>query len=175
MCGNLMCPYIINLIGMGLGLTVWDLSNMIMGWFTGEFGLFGVQKEHHTRPLANCVGLGLALASLIFFSLAVSCDAQGMDETRQVHVVKNAGAKAASPVGKKSEDGPDSEMSQASTTSSETFSADEDLEIQEPESSPKSIRKEPDSDGLKPAPCQSSSARDFVVGFSMALFAGFIP
>ena len=49
MCGNLMCPYIIKLIGMGLGLTVWDLSKMIIGCFTGHFGLFGVQKEHHKR------------------------------------------------------------------------------------------------------------------------------
>ena len=37
MLGNLMCPYIIQTIGLGLGLTVWDLSNMLMGWVTGYF------------------------------------------------------------------------------------------------------------------------------------------
>lgn len=31
MLGNLMCPLIIRWIGLGLGLTVWDATNMIMG------------------------------------------------------------------------------------------------------------------------------------------------
>lgn len=70
MLGNLMCPYIIQIIGLGLGLTMWDLSNMLVGWFIGHFGLFGVHKEVIQHPLLNCVGLVLASVSLVFFSLS---------------------------------------------------------------------------------------------------------
>lgn len=73
--GNSMCPYIIKLIGLGLGLTIWDLSNMLMGWFTGYFGLFGMEKEHDVEiPAMNFVGLVLASVSLVFFSLASAFD-----------------------------------------------------------------------------------------------------
>mmetsp|Transcript_93140 Transcript_93140/g.221569 ORF Transcript_93140/g.221569 Transcript_93140/m.221569 type:complete len:359 (+) Transcript_93140:46-1122(+) len=103
MCGNLMCPYIIKLIGMGLGLTVWDLSNMIIGWFTGHFGLFGVQKEHHKRPLENILGLGLSMTSLVFFSLAANADvtdagdAEGPQVTKEVCDPENQDAACAAP------------------------------------------------------------------------------
>lgn len=70
MLGNLMCPYIIQIIGLGLGLTMWDLSNMLVGWFIGHFGLFGVHKEFNKHPMLNYVGLVLAAVSLIFFSLS---------------------------------------------------------------------------------------------------------
>jgi hypothetical protein len=56
--------------GLGLGLTMWDLSNMLVGWFIGHFGLFGADKEIIQHPLLNYVGLVLASVSLIFFSLS---------------------------------------------------------------------------------------------------------
>ena len=70
MLGNLMCPYIIQLIGLGLGLTMWDLSNMLMGWFIGRFGLFSIDKDEIERPGLNLIGLLLAAVSLIFFSIS---------------------------------------------------------------------------------------------------------
>jgi len=70
MIGNLMCPLIIKWIGLGLGLTVWDLSNMIMGWVTGRLGLFNVPKEHVQNDALNITGFVLAVVSLFFFSLA---------------------------------------------------------------------------------------------------------
>lgn len=81
-----MCPYIINDIGLGLGLTIWDLSNMLMGWFTGYFGLFGIPKEDSVKiPSINYVGLVMASLSLIFFSLASAYDTS---ETRDVKMSK---------------------------------------------------------------------------------------
>lgn len=56
--------------GLGLGLTMWDLSNMLVGWFIGHFGLLGVTKEHTQHPVLNYVGLILASVSLIFFSIS---------------------------------------------------------------------------------------------------------
>ncbi|CAJ1422072.1 unnamed protein product [Effrenium voratum] len=72
--GNLLCPLVIQLIGLGLGLTIWDLSNMLMGWFTGRFGLFGVDQEISERPLFNYIGLALACVSLVFMYLAAHFD-----------------------------------------------------------------------------------------------------
>eukprot|EP00437_Effrenium_voratum_P008974 CAMPEP_0181421258 /NCGR_PEP_ID=MMETSP1110-20121109/13008_1 /TAXON_ID=174948 /ORGANISM="Symbiodinium sp., Strain CCMP421" /LENGTH=332 /DNA_ID=CAMNT_0023544323 /DNA_START=48 /DNA_END=1046 /DNA_ORIENTATION=- len=72
--GNLLCPLVIQLIGLGLGLTIWDLSNMLMGWFTGRFGLFGVDKELAEKPLFNYAGLALACVSLVFMYLAARFD-----------------------------------------------------------------------------------------------------
>ena len=87
MLGNLMCPYIIQTIGLGLGLTVWDLSNMLMGWVTGYLGLFGLPKEQDVKqPWANFVGLVLASVSLIFFSLASAFD--DFEPAREVEIKK---------------------------------------------------------------------------------------
>ena len=86
MLGNLMCPYIIRLVGLGLGLTVWDLSNMITGWFTGFFGLFGVHREMVSRVDLNCLGVSLAAVSLLFFSLAAIADLPKQEQGTPSHV-----------------------------------------------------------------------------------------
>ena len=78
-----MCPYIIKIIGLGLGLTIWDLSNMLMGWFTGYFGLFGIPKKGDVKiPSMNYVGLVMASISLIFFSLASAYDTPEMRDVK---------------------------------------------------------------------------------------------
>ena len=34
----------INYIGMGLGLLLWGSTNMLLGWASGTFGFFGIEK-----------------------------------------------------------------------------------------------------------------------------------
>lgn len=93
-----MCPYIIKVIGLGLGLTIWDLSNMLMGWFTGYFGLFGIPKEDNVKtPSINYVGLVMASLSLIFFSLASAYDTSDMRD-----VMSKSDAEPASTEGRHS-------------------------------------------------------------------------
>jgi len=70
MCGNLMCPLIVQKIGLGLGLAVWDCANLIMGWATGNFGLFGVWKEEVPSPAMNYAGVFLACVSLVLLAFA---------------------------------------------------------------------------------------------------------
>merc|ERR1712203_1109146 len=74
MLGNLMTPTIIQRLGLGLGLTVWDLSNMILGWATGSFGLFGLHREAVEDPFMNRAGLVLCCVSLVFFAQAGESD-----------------------------------------------------------------------------------------------------
>eukprot|EP00913_Durusdinium_trenchii_P026076 g24462.t2 len=57
MLGNLMCPKIIQTIGLGLGLTVWDLTNMLTGWVTGYLGLLGLPKDVVKDPGMNLLGV----------------------------------------------------------------------------------------------------------------------
>jgi len=84
MIGNLMCPLIIKWIGLGLGLTVWDLTNMIMGWATGYFGLFHVKREEVKNPGLNLVGVSLAVLSLFLFTQARdAADEESQSSTKE--------------------------------------------------------------------------------------------
>eukprot|EP00435_Cladocopium_sp_Y103_P014999 s1941_g3.t1 len=147
MLGNLMCPYIIKLIGLGLGLTVWDLSNMLMGWFTGYFGLFGMQRETNVQlPAMNFAGLILASLSLIFFSLASAWD----------EVPAPAEGKAGKHLEVESRDRSGSDHSNLDGHEVSANNRQMDLEAQK---------------GSLPEPKAGSSA---MLGFSMAIVAGLL-
>mmetsp|Transcript_18916 Transcript_18916/g.35685 ORF Transcript_18916/g.35685 Transcript_18916/m.35685 type:complete len:378 (-) Transcript_18916:241-1374(-) len=62
--GNVLCVYVIQQIGMGLGLVIWGSMAMLVGWFTGFFGLFGLQKDELSVVWLNVLGLVFALGSL---------------------------------------------------------------------------------------------------------------
>jgi glucose uptake protein GlcU len=74
MIGNLLVPTVIRRVGLGLGMTIWDLSNMIMGWGTGMFGWFGVWSEDITNLPLNVTGVVLCAISLFFFVAAGQAD-----------------------------------------------------------------------------------------------------
>lgn len=62
--GNLLTVPIIKMIGLGLGLLIWGLTNLIMGWATGTFGLFGLSSNEIKTPWLNYLGISLAVASV---------------------------------------------------------------------------------------------------------------
>jgi len=67
--GNAMVVPIIKTIGLGLGLMLWGMFNLLMGWCSGTFGLFGLQKEQDlSNPVLNYVGAAVALASVAVFA-----------------------------------------------------------------------------------------------------------
>lgn len=65
--GNMLCSFIIQLIGIGMGLLVWGSLNMLMGWASGCFGLFGLAAEPIAIPAWNYAGVSLALVGLALF------------------------------------------------------------------------------------------------------------
>lgn len=65
--GNMLCGFIIQLIGIGMGLLVWGSLNMLMGWASGCFGLFGLRAEPIAIPAWNYAGVSLALVGLALF------------------------------------------------------------------------------------------------------------
>jgi len=70
MTGNLMTPAVIQRLGMGLGVTIWGIGNLVTGWATGHFGLCGIDAEPVPKPMLNWCGFILACLSLAFFAQA---------------------------------------------------------------------------------------------------------
>lgn len=65
--GNMLCPIAIRLIGMGMGLLIWGAVSMIMGWASGTYGLFGLNKQDVSDPALNVAGVCVALVGLLVF------------------------------------------------------------------------------------------------------------
>lgn len=66
--GNLFVPFIVQRLGLGVGQLVWGATNMLIGWATGMFGLFGVDKSAIEHRALNYVGVGIAVCALIVFT-----------------------------------------------------------------------------------------------------------
>jgi uncharacterized membrane protein YdcZ (DUF606 family) len=65
--GNMMCGPIIQLIGIGMGLLIWGCANMLMGWASGTFGLFGLSREDIKTPAFNFVGIAIVVVGMCVF------------------------------------------------------------------------------------------------------------
>jgi len=52
-----------------MGLLLWGMVNLIMGWSSGTFGLFGLKKEGVPHPNYNYTGFALAVFSTGIFVL----------------------------------------------------------------------------------------------------------
>jgi len=65
--GNILSVSVIQLIGLGLGLLLWGLANLLMGWSSGTFGLFGLTKQTVPRPVYNYVGVAIEVVALVLY------------------------------------------------------------------------------------------------------------
>jgi glucose uptake protein GlcU len=64
--GNVTVIPIVNTIGLGMGLLIWGLVNMLTGWLCGHFGII-VKKEEVAHPLLNILGVVVASVSLLLY------------------------------------------------------------------------------------------------------------
>ena len=63
--GNLTVVPIVKSIGLGLGLLIWGLVGMLVGWASGHFGVLGVAPDPPlAAPWLNYLGVVFAAASL---------------------------------------------------------------------------------------------------------------
>jgi multidrug transporter EmrE-like cation transporter len=97
--GNLMVPFIIKQCGLGVGQLVWCAGNMLTGWATGSFGLFGIERESVSDPALNYTGVGLAVVALILFTQMGQKKevAKVVDETADVEHAEPLNANNQSP------------------------------------------------------------------------------
>ncbi|CAI4231171.1 unnamed protein product [Auanema sp. JU1783] len=66
--GNCSSIPIMSVIGMGLGMLIWGITNCIAGWATGRFGLFGINPTIPSMPVLNYFGLLLVIVGGFLFS-----------------------------------------------------------------------------------------------------------
>jgi len=66
--GNAMCPFIIENIGMGMGLLIWGTANMSIGWASSFFGILMINKQPVTHPEMNVIGAVVAVSSIMIYS-----------------------------------------------------------------------------------------------------------
>jgi len=64
-CGNIMVVPIVKMIGLSLGMLVWGTVSLIAGWSSGNFGLFGMNKEVVAHPALNYLGVTFACLSVV--------------------------------------------------------------------------------------------------------------
>lgn len=80
--GNICVVPIIKTIGLGLGLCMWGVTNLLSGWVTGRFGLFGLNAEVPNNQVLNYVGVALAVASAVIFAMVRNeVSTAGLDHT----------------------------------------------------------------------------------------------
>lgn len=78
--GNTMCVPVIRCIGMGLGVTLWGATNMVMGWASGRFGFFGVKKESVSIEWMSYLAPAVALVAIGMFG-AIEPSNEDTDDT----------------------------------------------------------------------------------------------
>lgn len=84
--GNMLCGPIIQLIGMSMGLLLWGSTNMLMGWASGTFGLFGLTREDIKHPALNYLGIALALVGLVIYLQVKSTSKESKDSNYAVNM-----------------------------------------------------------------------------------------
>ena len=67
-CGNAATPFIIQSIGMGLGLSIWGTANMLTGWSSAHFGILGVLQESVPHQSLNIAGALVAVLAILIYA-----------------------------------------------------------------------------------------------------------
>ncbi|ELP87245.1 hypothetical protein EIN_094720 [Entamoeba invadens IP1] len=69
--GNLFSVPIIQCIGISLGPCIWGAFNLVTGWVTGTFGLFGLNADKNDIQIfwLNCIGALLSVCSVPLYAL----------------------------------------------------------------------------------------------------------
>ncbi|XP_069487437.1 transmembrane protein 144 isoform X3 [Ambystoma mexicanum] len=65
--GNITVVPIVKTVGLALGLLLWASTNLITGWASSRFGMFGIDPELVAKPYLNYIGAALSVLSAITF------------------------------------------------------------------------------------------------------------
>lgn len=70
--GNLCVVPILKTIGLSIGLCLWATANLLAGWFSARFGMFGIKKEIPGDEVMNYLSIVFAVVSAFLYSLIKS-------------------------------------------------------------------------------------------------------
>ncbi|XP_033112663.1 transmembrane protein 144-like [Anneissia japonica] len=85
--GHITVVPILKTIGISLGFMIWDSTNLLAGWASGRFGLFGLHKDVITRPVCSYLGVAFSLLRafmLMFVEENVSAENVPSDDESSV-------------------------------------------------------------------------------------------
>ena len=74
---NLLLVPIVNTVGVGVCMITWGAVEMLTGWATARFGLFGLRAQAVAQPALNYAAVALGVASLCVLSAASPAVAEG--------------------------------------------------------------------------------------------------
>jgi glucose uptake protein GlcU len=77
--GNCASVRAINAIGMGLAVTTWGCSNMLVGWAGGRFGAWGMNQEIPSSEAFSALGVVFGLVAIVVFGFVKPAEG-GNDE-----------------------------------------------------------------------------------------------
>ena len=184
--GNVMSVPIIQAVGMALGMSLWNVANLAMGWSTGAFGIFGVKKQKANVPVLNYIGAVIAICSIVVYVLVQKVgnpppeEAGGTNEYDNVNT--NSNSNSSSSFNNSSNDIDDVSVSSVSIPL-------EDVKVEFADVSTEATTKTPSGDVStnrppEPDDMQVSPMLDFiqrlppmprlVVGIVMAVCSGFL-
>ncbi|VDL62285.1 unnamed protein product [Hymenolepis diminuta] len=66
--GNLAVVPIIRRLGMGVGMLIWSMVNLLIGWASSRFGWFGIKPEEPNNNVLNIIGVVLAALSVVVYA-----------------------------------------------------------------------------------------------------------
>ena len=136
--GNVLSIPAVQLIGMGLGMSTWGITNMVLGWASGKFGLMGVKAE--AVPKYNWLsyfGICVALVSIVAFAMVKPTptkkqDEEGEEEGDGSSDASSAGAAAGHPSSMKRVIGDDRQQAPRPPQAPASSSAGNDASQTEP-------------------------------------------
>ncbi|XP_056417811.1 transmembrane protein 144 isoform X2 [Hyla sarda] len=88
--GNITVVPIVKTIGLGLGLLIWASTNLLTGWASSRFGLFGINPEEVERPYLNYAGAGLSALSAIIFLFVKTEVKTDTSESETTPILRNS-------------------------------------------------------------------------------------
>lgn len=80
--GNFLAVYTIQLLGMALGIPLYNVFLLIVGWSTGTFGL-GIKKNVVSMPVLNYIGLVVAIVAVILYIFVNSSGSDDSPESKK--------------------------------------------------------------------------------------------
>ncbi|VDK24474.1 unnamed protein product [Taenia asiatica] len=79
--GNSLTVAIIDAIGLSLGTPIWAIANMLFGFTTSRFGVFGIPPKIPSKPALNYVGVATAVVSIpLYAAIKLSDDEKSCKE-----------------------------------------------------------------------------------------------
>ncbi|EMD43059.1 transmembrane protein 144 family protein [Entamoeba histolytica HM-3:IMSS] len=87
--GNLLTVPVIQTIGVSLGISIWGISNLAIGWCTGTFGLFGINAQPVDKQILNCIGAALACISVPFYGFIKSMEQKNIEKMEEIKEKEN--------------------------------------------------------------------------------------